>query len=88
VTIILTYDPALLGGLDPATLELRYWDVTAGQWSDHGITLIGRDPAARTVTYTVAHLTEFVWLATVDPTDLEPGDQTGAQRLLLPSIGR
>jgi hypothetical protein len=62
-TITLSYDPALLGGVDEETLVLYYWDEESESWAQDGLTFVSRDPVANTVTYTIAHLTQFSWFA-------------------------
>ncbi|CAN5548035.1 hypothetical protein BH10CHL1_BH10CHL1_12300 [soil metagenome] len=41
VTLTITYDPALLGLLEPETLTLLYWN--GSSWADDGITVLARD---------------------------------------------
>jgi uncharacterized repeat protein (TIGR01451 family) len=52
-----TYDPALLGGADPATLEIRFWDGAA--WSTAGLTVVRHDPVTHQITFTLDHLSAF-----------------------------
>lgn len=59
VTFTFSYDPNRIHGLDPATLQLFYWDADANQWSQEGLTLVSRDLTNHTITYQVAHFTEF-----------------------------
>ncbi|MCB0025984.1 MAG: hypothetical protein KDD91_23295, partial [Caldilinea sp.] len=87
ITLDLTYDPALLGGLSEATLELFYWDGAA--WSSDGITLLARDTANHKITLSLAHLSEIAVFGSA-PTALEPGDEPdlGAVRLYLPVVAQ
>lgn len=57
ITLTLSYDPADLDFIDPASLELRYWD--GAMWADDGITVVSRHPARAQLTVTLTHLTEF-----------------------------
>ena len=59
MTFTFSYDPNRIHGLDPATLQLFYWDADANQWSQEGLTLVSRDLTNHTITYQVAHFTEF-----------------------------
>lgn len=59
VTLTLTYDPIALGGLDETTLDLWFWDTTARAWSQTGISLVSRDPAADRIVFTLTHMTDF-----------------------------
>jgi hypothetical protein len=85
VTLVLSYDEALLGGLLENTLELRYWDAESGTWSSEGI-VVTRDPVTNTITVTLTRAGEFSWFGLGDPTSLTPWPQGKAGRLLLPVL--
>jgi len=57
VTVVITYDPAQLNGLDEALLTLMRWDGAA--WSSDGIAIVGRNADAHTLTVSVNRLGEF-----------------------------
>ncbi len=61
ITLTLSYDEALLENIDEATLMLYYWDEESQSWEQSGLTEISRDLTANTVTYRIAHLTQFSW---------------------------
>jgi uncharacterized repeat protein (TIGR01451 family) len=73
VTLTLHYNPALLLGLDAATLGLYHWDGTG--WSASGIVILGHDPATATLTVSIAHLSEFAFFAAAAPTNLDPAPE-------------
>ena len=86
VTLTITYDLALLGGLRAETLTLLYWDGVA--WSAEGITVAARDPVNHTITVVLAHLSEFGLFASA-PTALEPGEEPNlTPRIYLPVVAR
>jgi uncharacterized repeat protein (TIGR01451 family) len=86
VTVMITYDPALLFGLDAATLALLTWDGTT--WTSDGIVFFGRDLGAHTLTVTLAHLSEFALFAAPEtPTGLDPEPEpTMTGYLYLPAV--
>jgi len=51
-----------IAGIDPSTLELRYWD--GSDWAADGITLIGHDEVNRVFTAAITHLSQFALLGT------------------------
>jgi hypothetical protein len=51
ITFTVTYDAALLGGLDEGTLAPYYW--TQGHWSKAGVRVVARDRAHDRLVYTV-----------------------------------
>lgn len=87
VTLTIVYDPALMNGLDLATLELFYWNGT--EWTRDGIEIISHDIPNATITVTISHLSEFAFFAALSPTALEPGAEPAIyQSLYLPLVGR
>lgn len=86
ITFTITYSPALLNDVSPASLELWYWDGAA--WSTDGIVIVSQDLFANTITFTVAHLTQFAFFGTV-PTALDPNEEPGFfARIYLPLLLR
>ena len=85
VTLTFTYSPALLSGLNEATLTVYYWNGTA--WANDGITVIGRDLTNHTLTVVITHLSEFAFFAAT-PTAIDdtPEPDTNAWRVYLPVI--
>jgi len=69
ITLTLSYDEALLGDMDESTLMLYYWDEDTQTWDQSGLTEVRRDLVANTVTYRVAHLTQFSWFAEDAPVE-------------------
>lgn len=59
ITLTITYLDSDIGGMDEATLSLRYYDETTQTWLDDGITVVSRDPANNRLVVTIAHLTTF-----------------------------
>jgi hypothetical protein len=57
LTVTLSYDPAALGVADPAALTLQRWDGAA--WTSAGVTVVGVDAAAHTLTAQITHLSQF-----------------------------
>jgi hypothetical protein len=57
ITVTLHYTDSDLEGLDPAGLALYTW--TGTEWSTDGITRVGYDAEAHTVSFWVTHLTDF-----------------------------
>ena len=90
VTLTLHYDPAIdIGGVLSETLSLWYWDEAAGAWSQSGLTLIQRDLVNHTITYTLAHLSDFAFFGAATPTALdEELEPTLLKWLYLPSVAR
>jgi len=69
ITLILSYDEALLGDMDESTLMLYYWDEDTQRWDQSGLTEVNRNLIANTVTYRVAHLTQFSWFVEDAPVE-------------------
>ncbi|MBX3010841.1 MAG: cadherin-like beta sandwich domain-containing protein [Caldilineaceae bacterium] len=67
IRLTLQYDEALLEEIEEASLVLYYWDTDTQSWEQSGLTEVGRDLEANTVTYLVAHLTQFSWFGTTPP---------------------
>ncbi len=86
VTVVITYNPALIFGLDEATLALHYWNGTA--WASDGITFVSRNLDTHTLTMTLAHLSEFaLFAAPSTPTGLDPEPEpTVTSYLYLPAV--
>jgi uncharacterized repeat protein (TIGR02543 family) len=86
VVLTLHYDPALMWGINLATLQLYYWDGT--QWITDGITLLSHDVAHATLTVSISHLSEFALFGAAAPTDLDPAPEPAvdAIRLYLPVV--
>lgn len=61
VLFTIGYNEALIGNLNPSTLQLFYWDVDTQQWTNDGLTYVSHDPVARTISYLVSHFTEFAY---------------------------
>ncbi|MCX6043672.1 MAG: tandem-95 repeat protein [Chloroflexi bacterium] len=79
VTLTITYDPALVGALQPETLTLLYWNGT--MWTADGITVLNHNVVNHQLTVTLAHLSEFGLFGQIP--SVNPG-----QRLYLPWISR
>ena len=88
VTLTLHYNPALLLGLDAATLGLYHWDGTT--WSASGIVILSHDAAAGVLVVTIRHLSEFAFFAATAPTALDPAPEpnVNASMLYLPAVLR
>ncbi len=61
ITITLHYTDDQIAGLDEATLALTYWD--GALWTTDGITQVGQNLEANTVSFWVTHLTAFTLFA-------------------------
>ncbi len=87
ITLTITYDPALLGGLVESSLVVYYWNGTS--WDDDGITLVSRNTTDHIVTIRLAHLSELAFFASA-PTALDPGGEPDehAAHLYLPAVGK
>jgi hypothetical protein len=72
VTLTVRYDPSQINELRPETLSLFYWDEATQRWSQDGLTFVSRDTENHTITYLVAHFTEFAYFGSSTPTALEP----------------
>jgi hypothetical protein len=72
VEFTIAYDPTQINDLAPETLRLFYWDVDTQQWSQDGLTFVSNDTVNHTITYRVAHFTEFSYFGSRTPTALEP----------------
>ena len=72
VEFTIAYDPAQINGLIPETLRLYYWDVDTQQWSQDGLAFVSNDTVNHTITYRVAHFTEFSYFGSSTPKGLEP----------------
>ncbi|MEM7032801.1 MAG: Ig-like domain-containing protein [Chloroflexota bacterium] len=59
VTLIVTYDPTELEGINVETLTLLFWNEDTQMWSSDGITIIDHDLVNHRLTVTIDHLTEF-----------------------------
>jgi len=79
VEFTIAYDPTQINGLAPETLRLFYWDVDTQQWSQDGLTFVGNDTVNHTITYRVAHFTEFSYFGNAP---------AASQALYLPLISR
>lgn len=69
ITVTVSYEPNEINDLDPATLQLYYWNTKAVPpvWTDDGLSLVARDTVAHTITYQIAHLTEFAFFGKPQP---------------------
>lgn len=86
LTLTLSY-AAAAGILNPHTLQLYYW--TGDQWSMEGLTFVAIDEVNRTITYRVAHFTEFALFGVLNPTVIDEDDEPPfSNRLYLPLITR
>ncbi len=63
LTLSVSYDPARMSGLDEKTTLLYYWNEATGAWSESGLTRLAIDITAHTISYRVAHFTEFALFA-------------------------
>ena len=89
VTFTVSYDPAALSNLTLETLQLFYWDADTQQWSQDGLTFVSHDRVNHTLTYRVAHFTEFSYFGNSNPTALEPVEEPMLNhQLYLPTIER
>ena len=89
VTFTVAYDPTQINDLTPESLQLFYWDVDTQQWSQDGLTFVSRNTLNHTITYLVAHFTEFSYFGSSTPTALEPGDEPLIRNwLYLPTVQR
>jgi hypothetical protein len=61
ITITLHYTDDQIAGLNEETLALTYWDGAA--WVTDGITQVGQDLDANTISFWVTHLTDFALFA-------------------------
>ena len=100
ILLTLVYEGAELNDLSPALLELYAWDESAGAWSTDGITVVNRDLGNNTITFAIAHLTEFAYfgpiyqssvylsvlLQNAKPADVTPDDLK--QRKFFPYLAR
>ena len=87
ITLILTYDPALLRDLPEAELRLYYWDSVNNVWATDGMTLVGIDEENNTITYQITHFTEFALFGSPNPTAIDPNaPPTGRVRVYLPAV--
>ena len=86
VTVTISYNPALLNGLNPASLTIYYWDEAAMTWANDGITIVNNDTINHRITFLLAHLSQFAAFGAA-PTALEEVDEpTLNQRLYLPVV--
>ena len=84
VTLTITYDPALMDGLEVETLTLLYWNGTT--WAADGITILARDAVNHRLTVRLAHLSEFA-LFVQAPTVIDPNTEPAQdQRAYIPLI--
>jgi hypothetical protein len=89
VEFTIAYDPTQINGLTPETLQLFYWDVNTQQWSQDGLTFVSNDTVNHTITYRVAHFTEFSYFGSSTPTALEPGVEPQIDNwIYLPAVQR
>jgi len=82
LTLTVRYNPALLGPLNPDTLELRYWN--GSEWSSDGVAVLSRDPAVHAFTAAISHLSEFACFAA----STQPGEPVMTSQLFLPVVNR
>ena len=61
ITVTLHYTEDQIADLDETSLSLTYWDGAA--WATDGITQVGQDLEANTVSFWVTHLTDFALFA-------------------------
>lgn len=86
LTLTLSY-AAAEGILNPRTLQLYYW--TGDQWSTQGLAFVTLDEINRTITYRVAHFTEFALFGALTPTMIEEGNEPRlVNQLYLPLVIR
>ena len=57
VTLVISYDPALLGGLSEQLLTPFYWNGTA--WAKDGLSILHIDTTAHRITFQIWHLSEY-----------------------------
>ena len=88
--IILTihYNPALLEGLLPATLQVFTWDGEG--WSTDGLAIISHDIPNGLLTLAFSHLSDFAFFAAPTPTGLDPVAEPGVvlNHVYLPLMGK
>jgi hypothetical protein len=61
LTLVIAYDPALLGGLSEQLLTPFYWNGTA--WVNDGMSITHIDTTAHRITIQIWHLSEFAFFA-------------------------
>ncbi|MCB0048656.1 MAG: hypothetical protein KDE24_03805, partial [Caldilinea sp.] len=61
LTLVIAYDPALLGELSEQLLTPYYWNGTA--WAKDGLSITHIDMTAHRITFQVWHLSEFAIFA-------------------------
>ena len=84
--ITIRYDPALLGGLNPETLGLWFWNGSA--WDTNGIAILSNDTTNHTITLSISHLSQFAFFAAA-PTGLDPGEEPDrSYNLYLPAMNK
>ena len=59
IRLVIEYRETDLNGVAEEALELRYYDVSAGEWLTNGIVVEQRDLARNLLTVSIAHLTDF-----------------------------
>lgn len=86
--LTLTFSYASAEGiLNPHTLQLYYW--TGDHWSTEGLEFVALDESKRTITYRVAHFTEFALFGAIMPTAIEEGHEPQfINQLYLPLVIR
>jgi len=85
ITLTIVYNPALMMGLNQETLDLYHWD--GAMWHSDDITLLDRNTANHTITWLLAHLSEFAFFAAAAPTTLNPDPEPLLTRsLFLPAV--
>jgi VCBS repeat-containing protein len=60
-TITLSYSDSEMYGMLESTMNLQYWN--GSDWSSEGITFVSQDTANNQITFTLAHLTDFAYMA-------------------------
>lgn len=86
LTLTLSY-AAVEGILNPRTLQLYYW--AGDHWSSDGLEFVALDEINRTITYRLAHFTEFALFGALTPTVIEEGHEPQlTDRLYLPLVSR
>ena len=90
VTLTLRYAPGQEHNWLPETIELFYWNESLRQWLQDGLTDLGHDTVNHTITYQIAHLTQFSYFGRRRPTALEPGAEPvlAAAYVYLPVVAR
>ena len=65
VTVTVGYDPAVLSGLNEASLTPYYWN--GATWANDGITIVSHDTINHRLTFLLAYLSQFAVFGAAPP---------------------